>query len=389
MRKQAIAFFLVAGIFFGIAGDHYSYAAKKPKLNKKKVTLKLGQKTTLKVKNYKGKVKWSSSKKKIATVTKKGVVTAKKKGTAKITAKAGKKKLVCSIKVKPKEEKAKYNDKKETSAPTITPTVVPSIAPETTPSVTPVITPSVTPSVTPNEEKSDREKLVELIEIQKENGASIPTDLDDTDVYTWNTSGRLTGINWWVDGEDSNLSGELNLNEFLFLEEVNVGSGNITSIAVDKLSNLKELACDGNRLVALDVTQNTKLTSLSVGFNALYELDLSNCKELTYLYCANNKFEELDISQNTKLEYLGCCDNNISELNLSNNMELRELQCRRTNLVSLDVSSNTKLMSIYCIGNEYLKELDLLYNTELQELYCDQALVVKNALSSLDIIRFE
>ena len=70
-------------------------------------------------------------------------------------------------------------------------------------------------------------------------------------------------------------------------------------------------------------------------------------------------------------------------------MELRELQCRRTNLVSLDVSSNTKLMSIYCIGNEYLKELDLLYNTELQELYCDQALVVKNALSSLDIIRFE
>ncbi len=382
MKRQAIAFFLVAGIFFGIAGDNYSYAAKNPKLNKKKVTLKIGQKTTLKVKNYKGKIKWSSSKKQIATVTKKGVVTAKKKGTVKITAKAGKKNFVCNVKIKPKDEKTKNNVKKETtSAPTITPAVVPSIVP--------VITPSVTPVITPNEEKSDREKLVELIEIQKANGASIPTDLDDTDVYTWNASGRLTGINWWVDGEDNNLSGELNLNEFLFLEEVDVSSGNITSIAVDKLSNLKKLFCDDNRLVALDVTQNTKLTSLSVGFNALYDLDLSNCKELTYLDCSDNKFEELDISQNTKLEYLVCDDSNIWNLDLSNNIELRELLCRRSNLVSLDVSSNTKLKSIYCMGNQYLKELDLLYNTELQELYCDQALVVKNASSSLEINRFE
>lgn len=65
-------------------------AKAKVKLNKKKLVLTVGKKAKLKVKGTKKKVKWSSSKKKIATVTKKGVVKAKKKGTAKIVAKIGK-----------------------------------------------------------------------------------------------------------------------------------------------------------------------------------------------------------------------------------------------------------------------------------------------------------
>ncbi len=64
------------------------------------MTLSVGKTAKLKVKNYKGTVKWSSNKKKTATVSKKGVVTAKKKGTAVITAKAGKKKLKCKVTVK-------------------------------------------------------------------------------------------------------------------------------------------------------------------------------------------------------------------------------------------------------------------------------------------------
>ena len=54
-------------------------AKAKVKLNKKKLVLTVGKKAKLKVKGTKKKVKWSSSKKKIATVTKKGVVKAKKK----------------------------------------------------------------------------------------------------------------------------------------------------------------------------------------------------------------------------------------------------------------------------------------------------------------------
>ena len=53
----------------------------------------------MKVKGTKKKVKWSSNKKTIATVTRKGKVTAKKQGTAVITAKIGKKKYKCKVKV--------------------------------------------------------------------------------------------------------------------------------------------------------------------------------------------------------------------------------------------------------------------------------------------------
>lgn len=72
----------------------------KVKINKTKATLNKGKKVTLKVSGIKSKVKWSSSKKSIATVTKKGVVTAKKSGTSTITAKVGKKKFTCKVTVK-------------------------------------------------------------------------------------------------------------------------------------------------------------------------------------------------------------------------------------------------------------------------------------------------
>ena len=80
-------------------------AAKAPKLNKKTITLRAGAKKQLKVKNLKKKqkVKWKSSKKKIATVSKKGLVRAKKIGITKIVAKVGKKKLVCHVRVLPKK----------------------------------------------------------------------------------------------------------------------------------------------------------------------------------------------------------------------------------------------------------------------------------------------
>lgn len=69
-----------------------SQAASKVKLNKTAAKITVGKKLTLKVKGTKKKAKWSSSKKAIASVTKKGVVTGKKAGKATITAKVGTKK---------------------------------------------------------------------------------------------------------------------------------------------------------------------------------------------------------------------------------------------------------------------------------------------------------
>ena len=80
-------------------------AAKKVKLNKKSISLKVGKTAKLQIKNTKKKVKWSvkSGKKYISLQKKKKksvVIKAKKAGTAKVLAKVGKKKLVCTVKVK-------------------------------------------------------------------------------------------------------------------------------------------------------------------------------------------------------------------------------------------------------------------------------------------------
>lgn len=78
-------------------------AAKKPKLNKTSVKIKVGKTVKLKLKNNKKKVKWSSANKKIATVNKTGLVKAKKKGKTRIIAKIRKKKYVCKVTVEAKK----------------------------------------------------------------------------------------------------------------------------------------------------------------------------------------------------------------------------------------------------------------------------------------------
>ena len=88
----------------------YTVEAATVKISKTKYTMNKGEKYTLKVSGTKKKVKWSTSNKKVATVNSKGKVTAKKKGTATITAKVGSKKYKCKITVEdPSISKTKIN----------------------------------------------------------------------------------------------------------------------------------------------------------------------------------------------------------------------------------------------------------------------------------------
>lgn len=92
---------------------------KKPKLNKKTVTLIMSNRrktpmTILKVKNAKTKkIKWKSSNKNVIRIKKSGrygiKITAKKAGKAKITCKTAGKKLTCKVIVK---DKRKTDNKK-------------------------------------------------------------------------------------------------------------------------------------------------------------------------------------------------------------------------------------------------------------------------------------
>ena len=102
--KSFVSRILVLSLFLSIG---YSPAAKSDaaaiKLNKSSLTLTVGSTSSLKVKGAKAKkVKWSSNKKSIATVTSAGKVRAKATGNATITAKVSKKKLRCKVNVKTK-----------------------------------------------------------------------------------------------------------------------------------------------------------------------------------------------------------------------------------------------------------------------------------------------
>ena len=98
-KKRILSFFIVVVLVFTMALGNVSVSAAAPKLSKTKVTLLKGEKITLKVTGTKKKVTWSSSKKNIATVTSKGQILAKKKGSATITAKVNKKSYKCVVKV--------------------------------------------------------------------------------------------------------------------------------------------------------------------------------------------------------------------------------------------------------------------------------------------------
>ena len=172
---------------------------KKITLNKKSVTLKEGKTFKIKIKKVKPKkaskkvsaFKFKSSRKKVATVSKKGVIKAKKAGSCKVTVTSKKKKKVkATIKVKvikrttpkppvvttpavpaPSQAPAVTPDPgtpatmppgvsqtenptaapstKPSAAPSTVPTTVPTAAPSSSPSAAPTAVPSTKPSTTP------------------------------------------------------------------------------------------------------------------------------------------------------------------------------------------------------------------------------------------------
>ena len=136
-------------------------AKAKVKLSKTKISIKVGQSKTLKLKNYKKKIKWIvKTGKKLIKVKKSGKfsikITGKKAGTAKVTCKAGKTKLTCKVTVKSKSNSNANASKDSTNAPkaVVTEKPMPSTA---TPAMTDVTPETV--SATPEATASQKPKL--------------------------------------------------------------------------------------------------------------------------------------------------------------------------------------------------------------------------------------
>ncbi|WP_455718346.1 Ig-like domain-containing protein [Anaerosporobacter sp.] len=98
MKKRIISSLLTLLLLVAIIVPEQAQAAVK--INKTTATLYTGEKVQLKISGSSRNATWTSSNKTVTTVDRKGNVTAKKKGTATITAKVSGKKYKCKVTVK-------------------------------------------------------------------------------------------------------------------------------------------------------------------------------------------------------------------------------------------------------------------------------------------------
>ena len=168
-KKQAKVFAgllsmsLAVSLMTPLQGVSGQAARRKIALSKKSVTMTVGQKKTIRIKNAKGKrIKWSIKKKSIASYKKSGKyavkLTAKKKGTTTLTCKVknGKwKSYRCKVKVK----KATLVRTPVATNGVVTPTATPTVTPTATPTVKPTATPAATPTATPAGEFAEKTYL--------------------------------------------------------------------------------------------------------------------------------------------------------------------------------------------------------------------------------------
>lgn len=303
--KKILSVVMVLSLAIAMTSVAGRAAGKTVRLNKTKAAITVGKKLQLKVMNLKKgqKVSWSSSNKKVAAVSNRGKVTAKKIGTANIIAKIEKKKYICKIAVK-----GMHSDQEEPSA---VPTRDPDLPDDDDPAVEPTKNPDASnvPAVTPvpdfpasMQNAEDVAALKKIIASQKERGALVSENIMDAKQYEWDSFGRLVEIEW----DNIRLSGE---------------------ISFSGLAALRELDCDNNQLTGLDV---------------------SGCTALTDLSCKNNQLISLDVSGKMYLDELDCSGNQLISLNISGCTCLEELECRYNQLTSLDVSGCIRLEELKC-----------------------------------------
>ncbi|MCM1498845.1 MAG: Ig-like domain-containing protein, partial [Clostridium sp.] len=308
------------------------------RLNETTGTLTVGDTVKLKaeVKTSKGGKKdvvWTSSDEKVATV-KKGTVTAVSAGNAVITVTAADGSGV----------KATYKlTVKEAEKTTENPTTTEKTTEEATTTEKPATTeenPTPEDMIIEGKNASDVAILQKIIKAQNELGAEIPTDLNDTDIYTWDAeTGRLTGINW-ADTVPSEyyggFQGELSFEGLTALTYLNCARDAFSGLDVSDCTALTFLSCAGNDLTDLDVSGCTALTELYCHMNyEITNLDVSSCTALTVLDCGANSLTNLDVSKNAALTELSCYQNNLTNLDVSNNMALTRLSCPNNKLIDL------------------------------------------------------
>ena len=359
--------------------------------------------STISIKTSKGvkikKVTYKSKNKKIATVSKKGKVTAKKKGSTQIIAT-----VKYTYKKKTYTKKLTYKVKVTTKKVTVTPTPAPTPTPVVPdkPAETPV-TPQPTTEAhnhvyttksdatnhwqecacgdkkdvaahtfdngtitTAPTRKADGVKtfkctvcgyektekvawrnaadeaaLKALIAEQKKWGATVSENIDSEE-YTWNDNGRLVGINW----QNKSLDGAISFAGLDALESIVLWTGSTAS----------EDYCEEmlNTISKIDISKNAELKVLNVGGIGIKTLDLSNAQKLEELDCSGNELTELNIKSLNNLRELDCSDNKMKSLHIGENENKALVKITANNIASSDADP-VEIRLIGCADLKYLQ----------------------------------
>lgn len=203
-RRRIISVWLIATLLLTAGGGEAAAKTKKKaglRLNISSLKMKVGEKKKIKLIYKKsGKVKnikYTTLSKKIAAVTKKGIVTAKKSGKTKIRCtfcykakkkeKYKKKSLLCKVTVsgaKPSKTPTTKPTNKPLDKPSDKPSDKPVVTPPNKPELTPSAEPQHTPSVKPEEEQGTISGLVKA-----KQGSNERRELAGAEVTIYDDSG--------------------------------------------------------------------------------------------------------------------------------------------------------------------------------------------------------
>ncbi len=165
----------------------------------------------------------------------------------------------------------------------------------------------------------------------------------------------------------------LNLNGLANLKELYCGSNLLTTLDLTNLPALEKIDCSRNFISSIDATGLPNLLELTCGggyiangqFIApfLTNLNVVGLSNLKLLNCSVNMLSNLDLTGLTSLETLYCdgpagISGHISSLNVNNLTNLKKLSCSYQAITNLDVSNLVNLTDLHCSYN-YITNLNL------------------------------
>lgn len=152
------------------------------------------------------------------------------------------------------------------------------------------------------------------------------------------------------------------------IRELNLSSGNISSVDLTRMHGLQSLDLSDNKLTEIDLSKNFSLQTLKINKNQLTSLELKDQNMLTTLDCSENRLSNLTFGGTVRgISSLNCNSNNLGSLDVSSLYILTNLQARSNHISEMRLFNNAELTTLYLDDND-LEILDLTCNTKLNFL---------------------